>query len=213
MGFIFYIFGYVASYIAVLFAALSISIGLYYCAELAEEYPSLAGKVIKYSTYGVLALHVILCLDGLPWYESIVGLLAHTAYFQLLRSFPFVEVLSLEAILSAVAFIVSHYVWFHYFISYGYGKPHYDFLTVLGFFFIMLWLIPCGLFISLSINENVLPGIGPSNSAANGINKKTNAFKYVFDLAVSICTPILEKLSGVVGKASKEIMKKFDQNA
>ena len=192
--------------------ALSVAIGLYYVAELAEEYPSLAGKCIKFATCVVLILHVILMLDGLPWYNSLVGLLCHCVYASLLRDFPFINTLSLEALLSVVAFLVSHVVWFQFFTDIEFGGIRYDFLTILGFFFVMLWVIPIGLFISMSINDNVLPGagIGPSNAASNGINGgKRNIFKSLFDFVVNTITPLLESS----GKLSKIVMKKFDKNS
>jgi len=107
MGYLFIFFGYIFSYLAILAIALSIAISLYYCAELAEEYPSLSGKIIKYSTGTVLILHLLLCVDGLPLYESFIGFLCHLAYASLLRDFPFIKTLSLEAILS-VSLIFTH---------------------------------------------------------------------------------------------------------
>lgn len=198
-----------------LFLALSVAIGLYYVAELAEEYPSLAGKCIKYATGVVLGLHLILMLDGLPWYNSLVGLLCHCVYASLLREFPFINTLSLEALLSVVAFLVSHVVWFQYFTDGMYGGIRYDFLTVLGFFFVMLWMIPIGLFISMSINDNVLPGagIGPSNAASNGVNGgKRNIFKMLFDSVVGLITPLFES-NGMIRKFSKSIVDKFDKKS
>ena len=47
----------------------------------------------------------------------------------------------------------NHCLWFYYF-SYHY----YQFSQILAYFFICVWLVPFGFFISLSANENVLPG-------------------------------------------------------
>lgn len=187
MGVLFLIFGYLSSYLAVLFGAVSITLALYYVAELAEEFPSIAKKVIRYATISVVACHVLLLIDGLPWYESIVGLLSHTAYAVLLKNFPFINLLSLEALLSLVAFIVSHFAWFQYFATYP-DIIHRQVLSIVGFFFIMVWLVPCGIFVSVSINENILPGIGPSNGFGNGLSnstgsgKQVNIFKFIFDI-------------------------------
>ena len=49
MGVIFWLFGYVSGYVAIMGVALAIAVGLYCVAELAEEYPSLTGKIIKYT--------------------------------------------------------------------------------------------------------------------------------------------------------------------
>jgi len=183
MGVLFFLFGYISGYLAVLFAAISIALSLYYTAELAEEYPSIAGRVIRYTTIAVVTCHVLLLIDGLPWYESLVGILSHAAYAALLKNFPFVNLLSLEALLSLVAFIVSHFAWFQYFISHSINR---EIIPTIGFFFVMLWLVPCGIFVSVSINENILPGIGPSTASSNGLNtgggKQVNVFKYIFDI-------------------------------
>ena len=187
MGVLFLVFGYLFGYLAVLFGAISITLALYYVAELAEEFPSIAKKIIRYTTISVVACHVLLLIDGLPWYETIVGLLSHTAYAVLLKNFPFVNLLSLEALLSLVAFIVSHFAWFQYFTTYP-DVIHRQVLSIVGFFFIMVWMVPCGIFVSVSINENILPGIGPSNASGNGLSnttcggKQVSIFKFIFDV-------------------------------
>ena len=81
-----------------------------------------------------------------------------------------------------VAFIVSHFTWLNYFTE---QQRDINVLTLLGFFFVMLWLIPLGLLISLSVNENILPGIGPSTASGNGLSgssKQVNIFKFIFDI-------------------------------
>ena len=46
-------------YLAVLGAVLCLSCGLYYAAELAEEYSVLTGKLLRYATQGVVAGHLL----------------------------------------------------------------------------------------------------------------------------------------------------------
>ena len=213
-GRLLWLFGFISSYIAVVCVALSVAVGLYYVAELAEEYTTISGKIIKYSTLVVMGLHLVLMLDGLPIYNTLVGLACHACYYSLLKGFPFVNTLSLEALLSVVAFVVSHFVWFQYYTDFTYGMVRHDFLTVLGFFFVMLWMIPIGLFVSISVNDNVLPGVGPSMTSSNGINNSgggsRNIFKGLFDYIQQKTIPLFES-GGAIGKFSKDLMNKFDK--
>ena len=103
--------------------------------------------------------------------------------------FPFVNIKSYEAPLAAIMFIVSHYFWFRYFMSDDDNIPNRDLLHIIGFLSIMVWAIPFGLFVSLTINDNVLPGmsgLGPKGAMgqqapAGGGDKGSNLFKYVYD--------------------------------
>ena len=217
-GYLLWLFTAIASYFAVVSLALSVAIGLYYVAELAEEYTTLSGKIIKYATMMVMSLHVLMMLDGLPMYNTMVGLVCHACYYSLLKSFPFINTLSLEALLSIVAFIVSHVVWFQYFTgtvyTYGSSIMRHDFVSVLGFFFVMLWMVPIGLFVSISVNDNVLPGNGPSMASSNGMNGSgggsRNIFKTLFDYIQQKAMPLFES-GGTISKFSKDIFNKFDK--
>merc|ERR1712196_499485 len=103
-----------------------------------------------------MALHVILWLDGLPFWRIAVGILCHLMYMTLLNSFPFMELTDMNFILSCVCVIVDHYVWFRYFYD-NYYMMH----EMLGFFVLNVWLVPFGFFISLSINECAMPTMDP----------------------------------------------------
>ena len=52
-------------------------------------------------------------------------------------------------------------------------------VQILGFFFVCLWLVPFGFFISLSANDMVLPTLGgpegAQNSGKEGVNGRDNA--------------------------------------
>eukprot|EP00961_Rhodomonas_salina_P079607 1069617-Rhodomonas_salina.2 len=61
-------------------------------AELAEEYSRLTKKILKYSIFGVLAIHVLLMLfDGFPIFTTMFGIALHGVYYQFLKDFPFVN--------------------------------------------------------------------------------------------------------------------------
>lgn len=52
--------------------------------------------------------------------------------------------------------VLNHLLWFRFFTA-----NYYQFSTVVAFFLICVWAIPFCFFISLSANENTLPGNGP----------------------------------------------------
>ena len=104
-------------YLAVLGAVLCLSCGLYYAAELAEEYSVLTGKLLRYATQGVVAGHLLLWLDGFPFGRCVTGILCHGAYAWLLNDYPRLELSSPAFILAILAFLLSHYSWFTFLAS------------------------------------------------------------------------------------------------
>jgi len=140
----------------------------------------------------ILGLHVVLWLDGLPFYSVCVGLLCHGAYYMTLKSFPFVKVMSINSLLCLVAFIWSHWTWFSYFNQLGQFQRQgvvgaggrVDMLHMIGFFLVLVWFVPMGIFVSMSISDNVLPGVLGGQAGAGqddrGDSKgkgKSNLFK------------------------------------
>jgi hypothetical protein len=95
-GVIFSIFTVFAGYASLVLVALPLTAGLYMLAELAEEYPSAAGKAIKYIILGNVCIHLLLLIDGLPLIPSVVGLLSQASYYFMLTKFPFIQVFSLR---------------------------------------------------------------------------------------------------------------------
>ena len=47
-----------------------------------------------------------------------------------------------------------HCLWFYYFTQY-----YYPFNEIFAFFIILVWLVPFTFFLSLTANENTLPGL------------------------------------------------------
>ena len=69
--------------------------GLYYLAELVEEYTKLAKKIITYVTQAVLLLHVlVLVVDRLPVRCVAAGMAAHSCYLGELQKYPFMQLWS-----------------------------------------------------------------------------------------------------------------------
>jgi Transmembrane adaptor Erv26 len=175
MGVIFHIFVHISSFLMLILLSLCIMSGLHICTELAEEYPKLTKLIITYSIIIIIVIHIILFYDGLPFYEISIGIVAHLCYWRLLTNFPFIELLSFKVIISILLFITKQYMWFRYIL---YNKI--DVFHVLGFFLVMIWLVPFSLLTSLSMNDNILPGLRPPEHN-NGINKNNNLFKSWFD--------------------------------
>ncbi|KAJ8663822.1 hypothetical protein O0I10_000096 [Lichtheimia ornata] len=135
------------------FVVLSLACGLYYLAELVEEYTVYTRKVIKTMTGTVIAIHVLLWIvDRLPFLLLAFSIFCHGVYTMNLKTFPFISLTSLPFIASCVLVFVDHFLWFQYFTT------HYrPFMDIAAFFGICVWLIPFTYFISLSANDNALP--------------------------------------------------------
>jgi hypothetical protein len=155
MGVVFWTLGYASGFLILVLAALSMSSGLFLLAELAEEFPSMARKIIQYMLVLIVVLHVVLYIDGLPFLEATTGVLVHTFYSTLLNSFPFIEIFSIKSVGSVVGFLICNAVWLHFFYD-----NFYEPLQVIGFFVVCVWSVPIGLFVSLTLSDNALPGGG-----------------------------------------------------
>ncbi|OSX77713.1 hypothetical protein BU14_0136s0011 [Porphyra umbilicalis] len=155
---------YVSGYIFLLFGAVCLASGLYWLVELAEENTTLAKKLLRGSTITLLVLHVLLLLyERFPALPTLNGLASHLIYYQLLQAFPFVEPRSALFGLSAVGFVASNVLWYRFFASdveifYRYGVAPLP--AVAAFFLLVVWLVPGAFFVSLTVNEAVLPGAG-----------------------------------------------------
>ncbi|ESN90709.1 hypothetical protein HELRODRAFT_166413 [Helobdella robusta] len=132
---------------------LSIAAGLFYLAELVEEFTVISGKIIRYINYCTALLMVChIFFEELPTSLLVSCLLSNLMYHLVLQTFPFIQLSSPWFILSFGLLIVEHYLAFSHFTDH-----QYTFSEVLGFFTINLWLVPLALFVSLSASDNVLP--------------------------------------------------------
>lgn len=135
------------------FVTLALAAGLYYLAELVEEYTVLASRVIRWTIFSVLSVYIGLFLfEDLPTLLIACGLISQLAHLLMLRTFPFFIATSPPFIVGVVMIFVNHYLAFQHFTRYYYG-----FSEVMAYFTICLWLVPFGFFVSLSANENILP--------------------------------------------------------
>lgn len=79
--------------------------GLYYAAELAEEYASATKRVIAWAIGLVMALHLALVVEKFPLPLLAGGVGCHAVYACLLLDFPNVEVFSLKFGLSLCEYV------------------------------------------------------------------------------------------------------------
>ncbi|KAK3806288.1 MAG: DUF396-domain-containing protein [Benniella sp.] len=164
---------YAGAVVAFLFATLSLACGLYYLAELVEEYTVMTKKVIKGLTLTVVVLHLSLwLLDGMPFTKIMFSLGCHAIYSLNLANFPYISLLSAPFLLSCVLVLVDHFMWFQHF-----SHHYYSFMSIASFFGICVWLIPFVYFISLSANDNALPSFDKSQ---DNRQKKNGLLKNLF---------------------------------
>uniref|UniRef100_A0A8C6N5W1 Protein TEX261 n=1 Tax=Mus spicilegus TaxID=10103 RepID=A0A8C6N5W1_MUSSI len=148
-----YVLSWLSLFIQVAFITLAVAAGLYYLAELIEEYTVATSRIIKYmiwfSTAVLIGLYVF---ERFPTSMIGVGLFTNLVYFGLLQTFPFIMLTSPNFILSCGLVVVNHYLAFQFF-----AEEYYPFSEVLAYFTFCLWIIPFAFFVSLSAGENVLP--------------------------------------------------------
>jgi|EP00908_Phaeocystis_cordata_P020962 glucose uptake protein GlcU len=154
MGFMYTATVYIAGYLLLIFVAICLACGLYFLAELAEEHIRLTKKLLGVSIVTVLVSHVLFFVTepGLPQEALGIGFVTHLAYGWLFQSFPSLKALSPSFLVSAALLVVSHYLWITHFTAHYHQASH-----VVCFFVLMVWVVPFGFFISLSVNETVLP--------------------------------------------------------
>ncbi|NWH68453.1 TX261 protein, partial [Geococcyx californianus] len=96
-----YALSWLSLLIQVAFVTLAIAAGLYYLAELIEEYTVVTRRIIKYMIWFSSAVLVGLYLfEHFPGFMVGVGLFTNLVYFGLLQTFPFIVLTSSNFILS-----------------------------------------------------------------------------------------------------------------
>uniref|UniRef100_A0A7G3AS90 Protein TEX261 n=1 Tax=Lutzomyia longipalpis TaxID=7200 RepID=A0A7G3AS90_LUTLO len=181
MGFL-YILSYISLLLQIIFATISIAAGLYYVAELVEEYTVIAKKIILMMIFSTAVIHIFLVIfDSFPWLMILCGLLAQGVHALIMKNFPYVQFLSFSFLGSVILLIINNYLAFTYFAS------HYYMLSeVIAYFTICLWLVPFALFVSLSANDNVLPTV---NERSHLLNLAATAMGLPFntETGIKIC--------------------------
>ncbi|CAM9248538.1 unnamed protein product [Lampetra fluviatilis] len=150
-------FIYLLSWLSILlqisFVTLAIAAGLYYLAEMIEEYTVITSKIIKYMIWLSTCVYVgLLLFESFPLVLVSLGLFSCVVHLGLLRTFPYIQLTSPNFALTCLMVAVNHYVGFQHF-----AEQHYPFTEVLAYFTLCLWLVPFAFFVSLSAGDNVLP--------------------------------------------------------
>lgn len=160
---------YAGTILGFLFLILSVASGLYYISEIVEEYTEPTKRFLTKAIYGVIVLLVLLLfLDKFPVKLTLFAIAAHIIYLQNLKTFPFIQLTSPVFLLSCLAVVTNHYLWFQYFNKVDIPpqfryNPNYiperraTFTEVASFFGICVWFVPFALFVSLSAGDYVLP--------------------------------------------------------
>lgn len=104
----------------------------------------------------------LLFFEDLPLKLVALCLLCNFFYYMTIRTFPFVEIFSPSFLISIVLFVVHNYVAFNHFSTH-----YYEFNNVLCYLTLFCWLIPIGLLLSCSANDNVLPTYSPGSLDSN----------------------------------------------
>ena len=111
-----WIVSWVAMLIQICLLTLCIAAGLYYLAELVEEYTVMTKRVIKYLIVGVSCVYIgLMVFEGMPWKMTLTGLVSTLLYTTLLPNFPDIDLVSPSFVLTLILVFVNHYFAFGYF--------------------------------------------------------------------------------------------------
>ncbi|PRW56590.1 Transmembrane adaptor Erv26 [Chlorella sorokiniana] len=146
---------YLGFYLAIVFLSLSIACGLYYLAELCEEYVMTTKRLIGHTIRAELLLHLLLFADKLPPAALGVGIVAHLSYLRLLKPFPYIQLTAGGTLVSIGLLLASTFLWIkHYMASY------YTVEYIAAFLLLTTWLVPFAFFLGMSGDYTTLPGAG-----------------------------------------------------
>ncbi|KAJ8703975.1 hypothetical protein PYW07_013269 [Mythimna separata] len=175
-----YLLGLLSLAVQATFITLAIAAGLYYLAELVEEYTVMAKYIITWTVIVTACIHIGLQLfEDIPLHLNALGLVQQVLHGLLLRDFPVVRVTSIPFITAILTLVLHHYMAFKFF-----GTVYYNFSEVLAYFTLCLWVVPFALFVSLSANDYVLPTtgekqpllLGDSNVLTDYLSRKSKRY-------------------------------------
>ncbi|XP_063231868.1 protein TEX261 [Bacillus rossius redtenbacheri] len=168
----FYLMSWIALIVQICFITISVAAGLYYVAELVEEYTVATKKVIWWMIMVTLLVYAGLVLfEDFPAWMLACGVLGQAAHLLILNTFPYFKLSSPAFALSVLLLLLNHYLAFQFFSS-----VLYSFSEVLAYFTLCLWLVPFALFVSLSANENILPTVAERRHLLDDNDVVTNYF-------------------------------------
>jgi hypothetical protein len=111
---------------------------VYYFSNFIEEKMKKCKVIIKYLTYLVLAISLLLPLSGFPWYIFAVVFVTHVLWLRIQNSgFPFISLDNPVLFISFICTIFSHFLFMLHYLS-----EDAPFFRVVSYFFLFVWLIP-----------------------------------------------------------------------
>ena len=111
-----WILSWLAMLVQICLLTLCIAAGLYYLAELVEEYTVMTKRVIKYLIVFVSCIYVgLIIFEGLPLKMTFTGIVSTLLYTALLPNFPDIDLVSPSFIATLILVFVNHYFAFGYF--------------------------------------------------------------------------------------------------
>jgi hypothetical protein len=130
--------------------------GLYYLAELIEEYTNTTKKFLWYIIRAELLLHTLLLFDRQPLSCLLLGAAAQIGYIRFMQRFPFISFLgSSEGLVAGGLFLANNIMWVRHFWG-----SRFTIEYILAFFLATTWLVPITLFLGMAGDQSVLPGAG-----------------------------------------------------
>lgn len=98
----FYLLSWVATGIQICFIVLAVAAGLYYVAELVEEFTVMTGKIIRILILLTLAVYIgLFVFEDLPITMIACGVLSQVMHLLVLRTFPFFNLYSVPFLLAS----------------------------------------------------------------------------------------------------------------
>lgn len=167
-----YILSWIALIVQVCFITVAVAAGLYYLAELVEEYTVMTKRVVWWMNVITLSFYVgFLLFEDFPTSLIVCGIISQVAHLFILKTFLFVVIASPAFIVGVIMLIINHYLAFQYFAS-----VYYFFSEVIAYFTLCLWLVLFAFFVSLLANENVLPTVAETRPLLDDNDVVSNYF-------------------------------------
>lgn len=92
--------------------------GLYYIAELVEEYTSAARKcIIMMISFAMFVYIMFIFCDDLPWSMIAMGFVTQAFHLAIMSNFPFIKFLSVSFMGSVGCLIANHLLAFQHFTA------------------------------------------------------------------------------------------------
>lgn len=115
--------------------------GLYYIAELVEEYTTAARRVILFMiSFTIFVYTMFIFCDDLPWRMVIMGFVTQAFHLAIMGNFPFIKFLSIPFIGSVVCLILNHFLAFQYFTSFYYPFTQVSEIYKLFISLVIIWV-------------------------------------------------------------------------